>query len=172
MEWKSERPCEVYAHSSNSGHMLAGFVDQHVVILCPILHLYNELHPASIMVWGCFSWHGHRRLFFPPKRSTVYCKVYQEILQEKVPPCKQSHRLQFSNKIMLLAKPLKQCKHSSISQRSVFWNGQATVRTLTQWKTVYKHPKYIDDLKKAIKEVRVKETDQDVCRRLVMSMTT
>jgi len=52
MEWKSERPCEVYAHSSNSGHMLTGLVDQHVVILCPTLHLYNEAAPCQHNVVG------------------------------------------------------------------------------------------------------------------------
>ena len=39
-------------------------------------------------------------------------------------------------------------------------------------KVVSKHPKYTDNLKKAMKEVQVKETDQDVCRTLVMSLTT
>jgi len=43
MKRKSELHSEVYAHSSNSGHMLTGFADQHVVILSPMLRLYNEV---------------------------------------------------------------------------------------------------------------------------------
>jgi len=39
-------------------------------------------------------------------------------------------------------------------------------------KVAAKYPKYTEDLKKVTKEVLVKETDQDICGRLVVSPTT
>jgi len=138
-------------------------------------------HPASIMVWGCFSWHGRGRLYFVPKGRTVNSKVYQEILQEKMLPCMDSHQT------TIFQQDNAPC-HTSKAMQTFFrqtkinvleWPGNSpdinpieNLWLIMKKKVASRHPKNIEDLKTAIKEVWVKEVAEDVCHRLVESLPT
>ena len=43
-------------------------------------------HPPSLMIWGCFSFHGRGGLTFLPKGQTMNAYRYIEILEEKLNP--------------------------------------------------------------------------------------
>ena len=136
-------------------------------------------HPASIMVWGCFSWLGRGRLYFVPKGRTVNSKVYQEFLEARMIPCMESHQttvFQQDNAPCHTSKAMQAFfKRSKIN--ALEWPGNSpdinpieNLWLVMKKKVVAKHPKNIEDLKRAIAEVWVKEIDQDLCHRLVESL--
>ena len=51
-------------------------------------------HPASVMIWGCFSGRGGRgSLFFLPKNETMNADQYMGVLEDRLFPWMQMHRV-------------------------------------------------------------------------------
>lgn len=118
--------------------------------------------------------------YFAPKGRTVNSKVYTEILKEEMLPCMETHQTTIfqqdnapwhTSKVM--QSFLQQAKVSILE-----WPGNSPDINpienlwLIMKKVAAKHPKNIEHLKTAIKEVWIKEIDLDICRRLVESLST
>ena len=136
-------------------------------------------HPASVMVWGCFSAFGRGRLSFLEKGATMNTPRYIAVLEEKMLPEFRARRLDW---FLQDGAPCHKSKGtmSFLEQNGVSvmdWPGNSPDLNPIEnlWEVMKKiveekEPKSLPDLIQKIKEVWVKETSQEVCLNLVESM--
>ena len=53
----------------------------------PCYTMHTVKHPDSLMVWGCFSYHGVGRLVFLPKNTRKNQNSFSELILDELEPC-------------------------------------------------------------------------------------
>lgn len=145
----------------------------------PLFTIPTVKKSESLMIWGCFGAAGRGRLHFVEKGVTINAARYIEILKDKL------HLAMTISKTTVFQQDNAPC-HAAATVRRYFategvevldWPGNSpdlnpieNLWCVMKRRVRAKCPKTIQDLKRAILEVWVKEINENYCKTLVHSM--
>jgi transposase len=137
-------------------------------------------HPASVMIWGCFSANlGRGGIFFLPKNVTMNSERYEQVLKEKLLPFMGMHNTEYflqDGAPCHAAKRIKKFLETN-NIKTIDWPGNspdlnpiencwAHMKNMVAKKDVGSVPK----LSEAIKEVWISELTPEYLKKLSDSM--